>query len=532
MAGLRNVVLTGFMGTGKSSIGPLLARRLGFRFLDTDEQISQREGRSITDIFEQDGESHFRQLERDMVRELGAASGCVIATGGGTLLIPENRAMLEACGPVVCLQASAEVLAQRLVGKTHLPLLPEEGRAEAIARLLEERDYLYRSLPLRLDTSGLSIAECCDRIAELTGLEEVAVGFAPERCSYPVVLRRGLLNDAEAWRLQCEGASKVVIITDQNVAPLYARPLSNMLQQLGIEAPLLSFPAGEHHKSFQTLGELLTEMAGLRLDRKAPVLAVGGGVVGDVAALAASLYMRGLRLIQVPTSLLAMVDAAVGGKTAIDLAGVKNLVGSYHQPEAVLVDVSALKTLPPVELSSGIAEMIKSGLIADPGLFELLEQQAARLLELDLDIAEDLVRRCVKVKAEIVSRDPLEGGLRRVLNLGHTIGHALEADSGFVLLTHGQAVGLGMLCAAWIGKRLGLTAGGLQVRLRTLLLKAGLPVTHAMSRPQRLLDFVHLDKKVSTQGATMILPVKPGEVLIREGIEDKLIMESLEAITP
>ncbi len=532
MAAPRNIVLTGFMGSGKSSIGPMLARRLGYSFTDTDVLISSREGRSVAEIFAEQGESHFRQLERDVVRELGAANGMVIATGGGTLLIPENRALLEACGPVVCLSASAEVLARRLAGKQGLPLLPEEGRAEAIEKLLSERDYLYRSLPLKLDTSELDIPSACDAVADLLGLSFEAVSFEPPRCSYPLILRQGLLQDSRAWALQLAGASKVLIITDQNVAPLYARPLSNMLQQQGIEAPLVSFPAGEHHKSFQTLRELLDEMAGLRLDRQSVVLAVGGGVVGDIAALAASLYMRGLRLIHVPTSLLAMVDASIGGKTAIDLAGIKNLVGGYHQPEAVLIDVGALRTLPGVELSSGVAEMIKSGLIADAALFELLEQQVQRLLELDLELTEQLVERCVKVKADIVRRDPFERDLRRVLNLGHTLGHALEADAGFVLLTHGQAVGLGMLCAAWIGKQLGITAGGMQARLRTLLLKAGLPVTHAVARPNRLLDFVRMDKKGQGGAATMVLPVRPGEVVIREGVEDQLLLDSLTAITP
>jgi 3-dehydroquinate synthase len=293
---------------------------------------------------------------------------------------------------------------------------------------------------------------------------------------YEVRIGPGLLRDISDWLLQLVPARRYAVIADSNTAPLYGASLVLELTTAGLPSDLLEFPAGEASKTRHFWADLSDRMLLAQHGRDSAVLALGGGVTGDLAGFVAATYMRGLPYVQLPTSLLAMIDSSVGGKTGVDTPAGKNLIGSFHQPIVVVADVETLRTLPERELRAGAAEAIKHGAIADEAYFEWLRDSATEILQLAPASIGDLIRRSVELKAAVVGADEREHGLRKILNFGHTVGHAIEALSGFRLL-HGEAIGMGMIVEGLIGESLGITAAGTTDRLREALALFGLPIT-------------------------------------------------------
>jgi 3-dehydroquinate synthase len=292
---------------------------------------------------------------------------------------------------------------------------------------------------------------------------------------YSILVGPGLLRQVgpEIRALGIEG--RVAVVTHPELPVIYPAAVHASLEDAGLEAEMAFVPQGEGSKNLAALETLYRRFACMRLDRRSVVLALGGGVIGDLAGFAAATYLRGLDLVQVPTTLLAQVDASVGGKTAIDLAMGKNLVGAFHQPRLVVADVQTLGTLPLQELQSGLAEVVKYGVIADAGLFESLERDAERVLAGDPEVLTPLVVRSCEIKADVVRQDPREQGLRAILNYGHTVGHAIETVLGYGVITHGAAVAIGMSAAAWLSVRLGLLSAADAQRQDALLRRLGLP---------------------------------------------------------
>jgi 3-dehydroquinate synthase len=312
-------------------------------------------------------------------------------------------------------------------------------------------------------------------------------------------------------------AGRAVIVTNPVVGQLYAELLGQGLGAAGYEWTVVEMPDGEVYKTLDTVARLYAEFLRLGLERSSTVLALGGGVVGDVAGFAAATFLRGLPLVHVPTTLLAMVDASIGGKTGVDLPGGKNLVGTFYQPKAVLCDPEVLATLPAVELRCGLAEAIKTALIASPALFALLEAGEPWPLGA-------IVRGAAGVKAAIVSADPTEQGLRATLNLGHTIGHALEQASHF-RYRHGEAVSIGLVGATRLAVRLGLCASEVAGRVEALLRRCGLPIRYAGVDQEQLLAALHVDKKRRGGRLRWILPVRIGEVIITDEVLQDAVRE-------
>ena len=322
---------------------------------------------------------------------------------------------------------------------------------------------------------------------------------------------------------------RCAVLTDRNVGPRYAAAALRNLKASGFEAVLVTVPAGETAKSLRTVQACYDQLAAHRLERRSFIVALGGGVLGDVAGFVAATYLRGIPFVQVPTTLLAQVDSSVGGKVGVNLKAGKNLVGAFHQPRLVLCDLDTLRTLPAREFRAGLAEVIKYGIIYDRALFGRLERAMPRLLQLQPKILEAVVARCCQIKAEVVGQDETETGLRAILNFGHTIGHAIEAISGYGKYLHGEAISIGQVAAATLSSALlGLPQNEVG-RIVALFQQAGLPVRIALSRAQRarLSEAMRLDKKVSGGELRFVLARKIGEVVWGQPIPRTLIEEAL-----
>jgi len=329
--------------------------------------------------------------------------------------------------------------------------------------------------------------------------------------SYPILIGAGLLHDP-ALVGGSVAARDVLVVTNATVAPLYLARLERALQ--GKRVASVALPDGEQHKTLATLNQVFDALVEQRMNRDACIVALGGGVVGDIAGFAAACYQRGVDYVQVPTTLLAQVDSSVGGKTGVNRPGGKNLVGAFHQPRAVLADTDTLGTLPPREFRAGLAEVIKYGLVADAAFLDWIEANVDALLRLDGAALAHAVRRSCEIKAAIVAEDEREHGRRALLNLGHTFGHALETAVGYGEWLHGEAVGAGLLMAADLSCRLGWLAAADLARVRRLLERAGLPVATPPIGAGRALQLMGMDKKVLAGRIRLVLMRKVGEGVV------------------
>lgn len=346
--------------------------------------------------------------------------------------------------------------------------------------------------------------------------------------SYPIYIGAGLLARPEliADRLPQKRAA---IITNSTIAPLYLAPFRRALEGCGVGVVPITLPDGESYKSWDTLNRILDALIEQRCERNTALIALGGGVIGDLAGFAAAIYLRGVPYIQVPTTLLAQVDSAVGGKTAINHPGGKNLVGAFYQPLAVVSDTDTLATLPPRELAAGLAEVVKYGLIRDPAFFDWLEANMARLARHEPEaLAYAIERSCVN-KAEVVALDEREGGPRALLNFGHTFAHAIEAGTGYGTWLHGEAVGAGMLLAARLSQRLGLLAAQDVKRLAAVLQGAGLPLEPPALETERFLELMGHDKKVEGGRIRFVLLKRIGEAFVSGEVPRATLTEVLGA---
>jgi 3-dehydroquinate synthase len=350
--------------------------------------------------------------------------------------------------------------------------------------------------------------------------------------SYPIKIGPGLMGRLGAELSTLGFSGRCAIISDRNVAPRYAADAGRALAKAGFDSILITVPAGETAKSLASVHRCYDRLAAHRLERTSFIVALGGGVVGDLAGFVAATYLRGIDFVQAPTTLLAQVDSSVGGKVGVNLAAGKNLVGAFHQPRLVVCDLDTLQTLPAREYRAGLAEVIKYGIIRDAGLFQRLQRHVPKLLEKDPRILGDVVARCCEIKAQVVAQDETESGLRAILNFGHTIGHALEAVSRYGKYLHGEAIAIGQVAAAELSAHVsGLPIHELE-RIRTLFQRAGLP-TQVKLGPKlrsRLFDAMRLDKKVAGGKVNFVLAERIGKVVWGQTVPDMLIHRALDQV--
>jgi len=497
---MTHIFLYGPPGTGKSTIGKILARNLKLPFIDLDRVIETDAGMSIPQIMEEQGESAFRDLETDALKKLINEKESVIALGGGALLREENRAFAESHGKVVLLMADVETLFQR-INESHnkRPLLAGDLRAK-LTTLLEKRGEHYSSFSLNVHANGNPVEQNAHKVQvalgryHLSAMEEYDAVVGSVEQIGDLFHERGLQNP--------------LVVTDENVVKFHAEKLVAMLRKSGYEPKVVAIPAGEEHKNLETVSFLWKSFLENGLDRKSTVIALGGGVIGDLSGFAASTYMRGIVWAGVPTTLLSIVDASLGGKTGFDLPEGKNLIGAFYPPKLVLADPSLLLTLPAAELISGMAEVVKHGVISDPELFAL----CSRGLDWVKDNLEEVVKRAMAVKIKVIEEDPYEKGIRAALNLGHTVGHAVELVSKFKL-RHGEAVAIGTVVESRYAERIGIASSGLADKISETMSALGLPIRipEEMSR-EEIIRTMRVDKKKSAKAIRFALPVEIGRV--------------------
>jgi 3-dehydroquinate synthase len=500
-----NIVITGFMGTGKTTVGQILARKLNREFVDMDAVIEERAGMTIPQIFQRQGEDSFRAMERRLGYELALRNNLVIATGGGALIDDDMRESMIQSGLVVCLNTSKADIRERLAENAHRPLVA------GWEKLLEGRTSVYAQMPYQIQTTGKTPEEIAGAIAALdSGALYVRT---PAGGGYPIHVGSGLLDwvgdEADSLGL----ANHVVVVTNETVATIYAESLVRSLPN----ANLIVLRDGEAYKILDTVRSIYDEMLTLGADRGTTLVALGGGVIGDMAGYVAATYMRGIPLVQIPTTLLSMVDSSVGGKVGVDLPQGKNLIGAFKQPRSVIIDTDVLRTLPPMQWRCGMAEVIKHGLIACPSLLnpDLW----------NLENAERLVREAVQVKIDIVEVDPYERSIRAHLNLGHTFGHAIEKVTEYAI-PHGEAVAIGIVKAARLSRNLGYIDDSLVEQILKMMWQLGLPTDIALDA-ERWYAAMSTDKKWKAGLSRFIVLKALGEAAIVEGLSKQEILAVL-----
>lgn len=557
--GRRSIVLVGLMGSGKSSIGKRLASRLGLPFLDADEEIERAAAKSINEIFTDHGEEHFRDGERRVIARLLEGGPSVLATGGGAYMHPATRAKIREGGISVWLRADLPVLMRRVSKRDTRPLL-RTGNPEATMRnLIETRYPVYAEADLTVESRDeaheVIVTEIVHRILSMTTPQPAPshsvpigalkvdtsamtnatspavpasarkVGVDLANRSYDVLIGPNLLPVAGQLIKERLGAVKCGIVTDENVAAHHLASLENSLKAHGMFAGSIILKPGEATKSFRELGPLCERLLELGLERGDIVVPFGGGVIGDLAGFAAGILRRGVRFVQIPTSLLAQVDSSVGGKTGINTPQGKNLIGVFHQPNLVIADTNVLATLPEREVRAGYAEVAKYGLLGDVEFFDWLEANWRGVFGNRGPDLTHAIETSVKAKAAIVARDEHETGDRALLNLGHTFGHALEAWTGYSdRLLHGEGVSIGMCLAFRLSEHLGLSPKGTAERVSRHLKAVGLPVRindipGGRADPDNLMRLMAQDKKVQRGRLTFILVRGIGQAFVTRDVD-------------
>lgn len=542
----RNLVIGGFMGTGKSTVGRLCAERLGLPFFDTDAIIEQEEGMSIAEIFKRRGEAHFRWLERQLAQRLAAQRGAVIATGGGMMADAEARTALLQDAVGVCLTATPEVIHARVggdrAGETR-PLLRTPEPIATIRHLLRERAVHYATLPYHVDTTALTPEQVAERVCAIyqRDWQHIHVDILRAHAHYTIVLGEGVM-DSLGYLLAGRGwHPPFAIVTDNHVAPHYAERVRIALEEAGMHAFVHVMPAGEASKTLAHVEAMYRTFSAQGMERRSAVIALGGGVVGDAAGFAAATFLRGVPFVQVPTSLLAMADASIGGKVGVDTAFGKNLVGAFKQPNLVVADLAALHTLPLQEWRCGMAEIVKAALLAGGDSYDRLRATLlgdSPLQPGDHERLLPLLVDAIQLKRAIVQEDPFEELDKRAwLNLGHTFAHALEAWSQY-RVRHGEAVALGLVCALRLSQAMGLCDAQWVEEGIALLRAVGLPTSLREMRTEleditfdsaQIYALMQQDKKRQAGRVRFVLLRAPGNVLLSEA-PPTLVQHALEAL--
>jgi 3-dehydroquinate synthase len=568
--GTRSIVLVGMMGAGKSTVGRRLSVRLHLPFLDADSEIElAHAGMTIPEIFANHGEPYFRDGEARVIARLLDSGPGVIATGGGAVMREETRNRIGANAVSIWLKADADTIMKRVKRRADRPLLQTADPAGTVGRLIREREPLYQLADITIWSRDVPheriVDECIDALhawlcregaqeipdiketpdtngftrmtAPLKHSDSVTLEVALGERTYDIVIGRDVLQSLGGRIAALRPGARTAIVTDRNVAKLWLEKTEASLAAAGIATSRIIVEEGEGSKTYRGLEQVSEALIAAKIERNDLVVALGGGVVGDLAGFAAAILRRGVDFVQVPTSLLAQVDSSVGGKTGINSPQGKNLLGAFHQPLLVIADTAVLDTLSPRQFRAGYAEVAKYGVLGDQTFFAWLEANHAGIFAGGAAREHAIATSC-RAKAAIVARDERETGERALLNLGHTFGHALEAATGFSdRLFHGEGVAVGMVLAAEFSAQLGMMAEADAIRVKHHLAEVGLP-THlqdiagfaqeGLADADALMALMAQDKKVRRGRLTFILLKAIGQAVIAPDVEPALVHDFLQ----
>jgi shikimate kinase/3-dehydroquinate synthase len=549
------IVVTGFSGAGKTTVGRSLAEVLGLDFVDTDTEIAEAEGQPVSEIIERRGEPYFRGLEKKFCLSLEKRRGVVVATGGGTLVDESLFELFSRIGRIVLLEAEPPVLAERIERSGERPLLSssrfdETGLSleDRIRFLLGTRAAAYGRIAFRVNTSQIEPAEAASRIAAFLDIPcrtfEISLttgeGARAEEADRPlrgrtgaarVDIGRGCVFTLGKTLEEFGIDTRVFFLSPRKLAERFVPRLAASLDRRRIPYSVIGIDDGDERKTLDQAGEIIDRLIAEGARRDATIVPVGGGVTGDIGGFVSSIYMRGVALVHVPTTLLAQVDSSVGGKVAVNHRLGKNLIGNFYQPHAVLIDPCTLLSLPPAEVANGMAEVIKSALVGSPDLFEYLENRSRERAETrfrDIGFLETCVLESTRIKTRIVAEDPFEKDTRRTLNLGHTVGHALEASTRYRGMKHGEAVSVGIMTALRIARSRGLIDERLVDRTNALLEWCGLPVGIGPVYVQNLRESIRVDKKIKQGKIHYVLLNGLGSAIVVDDVSEEEIIGTLE----
>ena len=532
-----DVILVGLPGSGKSAVGRRLAHRHGATFIDLDDTIEKTAESSIPEIFAQRGEPAFRDLERAAVEALGPADPDpqirrVVATGGGAVVDPRNRWRLYRGRLAIWLDARPEVLAQRLRRSPNVrPLIAGRDPMGTIRGLARSRERFYS--PANRLNGAAELGSLVERVDELAAGREASVGTTLLRATSlqgTVVLGEGIAAAAVGEALSAARARRAILVSEPGAWDAVGGALAATLADDGWPVEQLLLPQGEAAKQLGVVEAAARQLAGLRAERGEPLVAIGGGALGDTAGFLAATWLRGVPLIQVPTTLVAQIDSSIGGKTGVDLPEGKNLVGAFHPPVAVVIDIAFLRSLPERQRRAALGEAVKMAILGDQRLFELLERDGNAIARGDeaafaTGAVAELVERGAWAKIEIVDADEkeqAEGDGRIRLNLGHSLGHAVEAAGGFGELLHGEAVAYGLRGAVRLGTALGVTPAAMAGRVEALLTGLGLATAPLPYSLETVLGALSTDKKHAAGTLRWVLPTEAGPV-VRSDVPPELV---------
>lgn len=511
----KNVFFTGFMATGKTRIGEATARSMGWQFIDTDKYIEAEQNRSISEIFEKEGEAYFRDLEFKAIQTLARKEYHIISLGGGALTQARVLQLIKREGILVRLWAPVEVISERIGRKDTRPLmrgLTDQERQAKIQAMLDEREPYYSQADLSIESRDDTTVDQLTRQlkSKISAWNYKAVEVKTSQGNYPIFIGTNFFDLTHSIFQGLELDTDFLLVTDSNVARHQKHNLKKLVRQAN-GCRSFRFPAGEQFKNLQTLNRLYTFMLRKGYSRKTTLLQFSGGVIGDMAGYGAASYQRGIPFVQIPTTLLSMVDSSVGGKVAVNHSLGKNMIGAFYQPKAVLINLEVLNTLEPIEYLAGLAEVIKYGVIWDQDFFTYLEDHTEALKARDMTVLKTVVTRCCEIKAEVVSQDEREHGIRAILNYGHTFGHAIEKLTNYETFSHGIAVSLGMRVAGHLAAELGMWSHAENDRQTRLLDSLDFPKYFDVNVEQAW-EAMGIDKKVEQGKRIYILPETMGKV--------------------
>ena len=543
---MQRIFLTGLSGSGKSSVGRQVSELLQWDYVDTDTLLSERYGMPVGQILLEFGEQRFRQIESEALIMAARNERVVIATGGGAVISEANRTFMRENGLTFYLETSVEIAWQRVQeqirqsGKSvERPLVVGTDGQQRLQNLYLARKQWYEEAAVCINTTEDPLDIISKRVVAFALTHGYLNTSSQFREIVTLQLGKVTSNAFIEWGglyhlpdyLKSSGFSqRIFIVTDSNVGYLYSQPILSLLGNEGFFPQIFTVPAGEASKSIWSWQQILTWLVEQKAEQREPIIALGGGVIGDLSGFVAATYHRGIPLIQIPTSLLAQVDSAIGGKTGINHPLGKNLIGSFYQPGLIIVDPAFLLTLPERVYLEGWAEIVKYGMILDANLFEMLEDHASSLLARDSTLLTKIITRCIQLKVDVVQRDERDGGLRNILNYGHTFGHALEVLTDYGSWLHGEAVAVGMEVAAQIALSRGLLSNEHALRQRELLLALHLPLRCPGIDASSLLEKMQHDKKVRAGQMRWILPTQIGQADMYDDIPLSLIQDAVAKV--